>query len=238
LTTPPVFSPIKEQRWALKHCRELLLDSHEQALCLVMTSNAMDSTELGGVLSKEELQRMQKFHFGHDKQQYAAAHWLKRTAVGALTGQAPYGLDFTTSRYGKPLLQTHKVNFNLSHSSGFVALLLSRYGDVGVDIEFPRLGVDFNLLLPFVAHPGEYGRVCSSDEFYRLWTLKEAICKATGKGLSLEPQTFEVSPCDAGSFVANCDRQQWLALSHPICGGYLACAFGTRPDDLTIVQLT
>jgi 4'-phosphopantetheinyl transferase len=238
LIKPPGLPVVNQQYWALKNFRQRLFDTREQALCLVMTSEAMDIAEFCSVLSKEELQRMEKLRFSHDQQQYAAAHWLKRTAVGGVTRQAPHTLDFSINRYGKPSLRTPGLRFNISHSGGFVALLLSRYGDVGVDIEFPRPGMDFNLVLPLIAHPQEYGRISGRDEFYRLWTLKEAICKANGKGLSLAPRTFELCPGDAGSFVALCDRQQWLALSHPLPeGGYLACAFATKPNDLSIVQL-
>jgi len=239
LVNPPALPVIHQQYWALKNYEHLLLDAQEQALCFVMKANAINITEMSAVLSKEELQRMQKFHFGRDQQQYAAAHWLKRTAVGTLTGQAPHTLDFSISRYGKPRLRTHWLSFNLSHSSGFVALLLSRYCNVGVDIEFPRPGMDFNLALSFVAHPNEYGKTSSAADFYRLWTLKEAVCKASGKGLSLALQTLELCPCDIGSFVVRCDGQQWLALSRLLSeGGYLGCAFGGTPDDLSIVQLS
>jgi 4'-phosphopantetheinyl transferase len=239
LINPPALPFINQQSWALKNCEHLLLNAREQALCLMMPSDAMDIADFSAVLSAKEVQRMRKFQFHDDQRQYAAAHWLKRTAVGTLTGQAPNTLDFSLGSYGKPSLQTHKLNFNLSHSNGFVALLLNRYGDVGVDVEFPQAGMDFNLLLPFVAHPQEYRRISTSDDFYRLWTLKEAICKACGKGLSLAPQTFELSACDAGGFVALCDHEKWLAISHSLPGGgYLACAFGSKPNDLSIVHLS
>lgn len=78
--------------------------------------------------------------------------------------------------------------FNISHSEDIVACAYARNGDIGLDVE-KIVDVDVN----------EFKEVLTLDEYYllksgtntdffRLWTTKEAIMKAVGKGFFLDPR--------------------------------------------------
>jgi 4'-phosphopantetheinyl transferase len=125
----------------------------------------------------------------------ATAQARKRAAAAAvaarLTIEVP-GLDLSTIRrgaFGKPLLPPpfDHVGFNPSDSGGWFLFGLAAGADIGVDLElrrprptalaiaqrhFPQAEVDWLRNQPDIDHA-----------FLRLWTLKEALFKAIGRGL-------------------------------------------------------
>jgi 4'-phosphopantetheinyl transferase len=153
---------------------------------------------LGHSLTSEELNRASRFVFEKDRQLFVTAHALLRFGLAAATG-APW-LSFRVDQYGKPELDPPcgepPLRFNLSHTNGLAACALSYGHAVGIDVEEISRPVDFHLIAEkfFAAEeqqlversgPGEQPEV-----FYRIWTLKEAIIKGIGCGLSLPLQDF------------------------------------------------
>jgi hypothetical protein len=115
--------------------------------------------------------------------------YLIERTFGIPGAWAPIELSAT----GKPrLVGVRDFAFNLSHSGDWVVLATSEGGSVGIDIEpsqAPR-----NLAVERISaryfHPPEQRALAALDPsqrrtgFARLWTLKEAYLKATGRGLS------------------------------------------------------
>ncbi|MDW6093412.1 4'-phosphopantetheinyl transferase superfamily protein [Vibrio rhizosphaerae] len=99
--------------------------------------------------------------------------------------------------YGKPAIAgTPSLWFNISHSNGVGVLLLSRSGDVGVDIEFKKKDSQILKIARRFFHRQEMAQLESlpSKDVYRqarqLWTLKESYIKAIGKGLAHPLNSF------------------------------------------------
>ncbi len=93
--------------------------------------------------------------------------------------------DIAVSESGKPYDKKSGICFNLSHSGMFAAAVFDEC-DVGIDIEVPR---KVNLKLAeryFSPDENELIKASASPEkeFLRIWTRKEALLKAYGKGLS------------------------------------------------------
>lgn len=90
---------------------------------------------------------------------------------------------------GKPYFPAHpELRFSLSHS-GALALCALAGGEVGCDIELVR---PRRPGLPrYVLSDREYGwyeaRGSRWEDFYALWTLKEARVKCTGEGIFHRP---------------------------------------------------
>ena len=105
-------------------------------------------------------------------------------------------LSFKASRYGKPLAQVDNlpapVSFNVSHSGRHGLIGIARAGRLGVDIEERDSKRDLNLLIDSVLNEREKAELISRKGlektylFFRLWTLKEALLKAVGKGFHLD----------------------------------------------------
>jgi 4'-phosphopantetheinyl transferase len=159
------------------------------------------------MLDGDERAQMARFHHARNRIEYGMAHALTRLVLAQALSVEPASLDFADGSNGKPSAQWHgqpaPVSFNLSHANGMVGVaVLARPGvPVGFDLErFDRridLGVadryfrpeEVNWLMSLAAEERPHG-------FLRLWTLKEALIKATGEGLSRELDSFwfEVFP--------------------------------------------
>lgn len=95
--------------------------------------------------------------------------------------------------------ETKEINFNLSHSRGFMLLAVTRGREVGVDIEL----IDRDFATAEVAERFFSRREILSlrsqpdhlqtEAFFHCWTRKEAYIKARGEGLSLPLDQFDVS---------------------------------------------
>ena len=111
-------------------------------------------------------------------------------------------LSFETAEGGKPFAlldgQPVAAGFNVSHSGQHGLIALAPAGRIGVDIEECVPRDDLDRLAGAVFGPAEQTELAaaSGDDrirlFFRLWTLKEAVAKALGSGLSLDVSQFEV----------------------------------------------
>lgn len=95
--------------------------------------------------------------------------------------------------HGKPYIE-HGPSFNVSHS-GEVAVLAVSENEIGVDIEKQR-NIDKDIVKRcFTVEEVEF-MGDSPERFTRIWTLKEAISKFFGEGLSVGFNSFSVLPLD------------------------------------------
>lgn len=149
-------------------------------------------TAFHAVLDEAERARAARFRRDRDRLTYTAAHGLLRRLLGQETGRDPAGLCFEAGPGGKPRMADGSgPAFNLSHTRGVVVVALSGTGEVGVDVEpldrsLADLAIADHYFAPAEAAAlhGLPGRTAQVERFLRLWTLKEAYIKATGKGLA------------------------------------------------------
>ena len=99
--------------------------------------------------------------------------------------------DIQRNVHGKPFLMTFpQLQFNHSHSRQHYALASSfELSDVGIDIEDLDRKVRFDALAQHAFHPNElkYWQDLEhdADYWFRVWTTKEAVLKASGLGIRL-----------------------------------------------------
>jgi len=116
---------------------------------------------------------------------------------------------------GKPWFPSHpRAQFSLSHS-GPLALCALSDGPVGADIEEVRPRRES---LPRYALSGEelawfQSRGSRWEDFYTLWTLKEARVKCTGEGLKGRSRTIRVPLLESG------ETAQWEGFSFTALAG-------------------
>ena len=155
-----------------------------------------DINELVDLLGDDEKQRLERFRQPADRQLYALAHSLKRFVISHYVSSTSSALQFDQSSHGKPFCVTpNSPYFNLSHSGEWVALAVSTKNDVGIDIEFER-DFDTDAIVQRVCSKHEMEIYRHSDSppkcFLCLWTQKEAVSKACGRGISVG---LESIPC-------------------------------------------
>ncbi|MGC6341691.1 4'-phosphopantetheinyl transferase family protein [Bisgaard Taxon 45] len=98
-------------------------------------------------------------------------------------------IDYTES--GRPQLPVRDVDFNISHSGDWVAVILrvNAQGDsvVGIDIESPQKTRNYPALLAYFASPSEQDWFAKQQDkkgsFYLSWCLREAVLKSQGVGI-------------------------------------------------------
>jgi 4'-phosphopantetheinyl transferase len=126
------------------------------------------------------------------------------TLFGALLlqhvlGQQPAGYGLAQVRQtadNRPYLPGQALDFNISHSGRYAVCALSAASRVGVDLEH-RTRAD---LAPFAPHfaPAEWAALQAAPDpqraFCRLWTQKEAVAKADGRGLNIPLRDICIGP--------------------------------------------
>ena len=124
-------------------------------------------------------------------------------------------LQFAKHVQGKPFLSSHTLHFNHSHSQQHYALALSDHvHDLGIDVEELDRNVRFEALAQHAFHPDEYQiwqDTQDKEYWFKVWTCKEAILKASGLGirLSLKGLNTQVHPIQQGGMC-----------SHPLIGTF------------------
>src|SRR5687768_16840562 len=151
---------------------------------------------------------------------------------------SPHKVEICSERSGRPYLAAkaaHRLPFiSLSHSRGWVACAATEIGPVGIDIERHRPGRDHSGISSVAFGPLEQARVTEAGAcaFYRIWTLREAIAKACGQGLTLATDgrdRVHEGP-DEGEWATTLDGTGW-ALSHRFMESDLSLATAVMLSD-------
>lgn len=157
------------------------------------------------VLDPSEQARSRRFLKEADGKLFAFGRIQRRLVLGRYLGVSPARLMFTSSELGKPSLTgangDQDLVFNTSQSSNFAAIAVT-FGkgiEVGVDIErIDRRVTDVLARSCLSDFEYEWFNALNHDKreagFIRLWTCKEAIIKASGHGLLIDPKLVELDP--------------------------------------------
>ncbi len=138
-------------------------------------------------LDSGEAARASRFRFPGHRARFIAAHGWLRFLLASWLGAEPL---FIRSPYGKPALDGGTLKFNMSHSESLALFAFSREMELGADVEFRRPGFP---ALENVFAPRERALLSEGEDFFKLWTRKEAYLKAVGKGFSLPPEEIDVA---------------------------------------------
>jgi 4'-phosphopantetheinyl transferase len=157
-------------------------------------------------LDDADRKRAARFVHAADRESFSVAHALLHWAL-AFHGDVPRSNHrFVRGTYNRPRLDPALVgpdapHFNLAHARGLVAVVVASANVcVGIDVEqvVPR-GMDVMRITRQVFAPAEADWITKGtsseecwDRFVRIWTIKEALLKATGRGLSVVLKQFVV----------------------------------------------
>ena len=153
----------------------------------------------------------------------------------------PGSLTLERTRLGKPELVGSPFRASLSHSGAATLVAVAEGRDVGVDVERLRPGAERWALVDHVLTDGERRRLEGvprdrrADAFLATWTRKEALLKAAGLGLGVDPSFVElegdsvvVLPPELGS------ARDWTLADVPLPGHVAAVAVR---GDLSMLRL-
>lgn len=151
---------------------------------------AADSVLLRSFLLPDELERHARFASRQTANTWLAARAGLRFLLGRYLDENVRALIIKTGPNGKPFVENHfQLCFNISHS-GSIAVIAITDRDVGIDVEHLERQVDTAAVLRRFFSPAEqasYAQYQQTDPrctFFRGWTRKEAVLKATGEGIA------------------------------------------------------
>ncbi|MER5867263.1 4'-phosphopantetheinyl transferase superfamily protein [Kitasatospora sp. NPDC002040] len=152
------------------------------------------------LLTRAERDRMARQRTEGARRRFLGARLLSRYALSDRDGRAPGEWRFRTGTAGRPEPEPdgHSLRFNLSHTDGLVACLVTEGRSCGVDVERTPARPDAVTHLPRWFAPAERtelgtltGGLAAGVAAY--WVVKEAYLKALGTGLRRELDGFALS---------------------------------------------
>lgn len=141
------------------------------------------------LLSADEVLRAGTYHHRRDCDRFVISRGILRMLLAARIDADAKQIRFEKSAEKKPFqvnAQGIAAKFNVTHAGEMIMIAVSTQ-DVGADIEFidPLFGFDEVLDFAFTQSEKEFIRGSSSprSSFYEIWSRKESLLKATGKGI-------------------------------------------------------
>ncbi|MBW2580370.1 MAG: 4'-phosphopantetheinyl transferase superfamily protein [Deltaproteobacteria bacterium] len=150
--------------------------------------------ELKSLISRDEVERAERFHFERDRTRFLARRGLLRIILGYQLGVDPHTVRFRYPASGKPevaaISDKGKLCFSMSHSHGLALYVIGWNRNVGIDVEKIRPLHEVEPIARRFFSTSEATAIQKLPEsqkmlgFFNCWTRKEAYLKATGDGLS------------------------------------------------------
>lgn len=176
-------------------------------------------------LSTAEQDRYASYISQTSAHQFLAGRVLIKQLFSKWLGCPPDEVSTSTQQHENPRLILNNSGsastlpfFNVAHSSNWVVLAVRAKCQIGVDIEVNEdidtdceysLHQFFNEFeIKYLQAPTQHST--RKKRFLKLWRLKEAVMKATGKGFALDPTSFSViDNIGRQIHLVSAEGQQW-----------------------------
>jgi len=155
-----------------------------------------ETPRLLGMLDEIERGRYANYRREIDRLRFLTGRALIRAVAGTSLSIEPAAVELDSSCFdcgkphGKPKVVGSTLEVSISHSGDRVVLAVTTGAPVGVDVEEVR-AAEVDDLAGIAFSPAEltvFGAVPEAQRrgaFFTYWARKEAVLKATGKGMSL-----------------------------------------------------
>ena len=153
--------------------------------------------ELYGKVSADRRKKIDALRFDKDRRLSLGAELILHETLHRYGYDPAREIKIMRGENGKPYLAGEGgIYFNLSHSGEYVMCAVSDR-DIGCDIQkFTdtdyRIAERFFISREYDDIAGRETQEQRRDMFYRYWTIKESFLKATGKGISVPLDSFEM----------------------------------------------
>ena len=183
---------------------------------------------LRNALSHDECEKADRFHFEVDRHRFVLGRAVLRQVLARCLRMRAEARRFDYGPFGKPAivpgLAKTPLQFNVSHSGDLVLIAIAVGRAVGVDVEQVRTDIAVDDIAEHYFSPAECTALAAlpaslqHDAFHACWTRKESYLKATGVGMFLPLDQFDVSlrPGEVARLVATrpdpAEVRRWLLL--------------------------
>ena len=152
-----------------------------------VANNTLIPNYIYTLLQPDEHARAARYRRQDDHNRFVYGRAITKVIISKFTNHVPIAIQLVPGINNKPeLAGIPDLYINLSHTANWILLAVSR-SSVGIDIE--KIVFDFpfqDILQSSFSQEEQHYVETSTDpagEFYRLWTRKEALVKATAKGM-------------------------------------------------------
>jgi len=183
-------------------------DGHVHVWLARLGQNDARVREYSFLLSDEEYCRARCFRDYRSQRRFIVSRGLLRELLASYTGIDPAVIRFRYEAGGKPMLDGEvrcpALNFNLAHSHDLIVFAFSRGRKLGIDVEYVNPSIDIDLIAKDVMSAPERAiffalpPIQRPPAFFTWWTRKESYVKATGEGLTLPLDRFDILPVSEG----------------------------------------
>ena len=180
-------SPVQREQQAAKAFFQR--DRQQSAAIDVWFACLANLPEDQRLLDKGERQRAARFISPAARHQFVCARAVMRQILGYYVAKRPVDLVFTTETFGRLFMNGEQLDFNLSHSGGWLVLAIGRGCRLGVDMDGYHTSSSNEAIVRQHFSLPEREAWLRADQANRphvfawIWTRKEASLKAVGVGL-------------------------------------------------------
>jgi len=161
------------------------ISNHVDIWRINISSNLTLLQCLSTVLTDDELARAARYIHAHDRDRFIISRGAIKFIMGSYLDRQPLLIEIESGLNKKPFIKESPLFYNISHSGDWIVLAVSD-SEIGIDTEVVNHSFDFNDITTEYFSPDEsrfINEAKSPDRFFMLWTRKEALIKATAKGL-------------------------------------------------------
>lgn len=201
----------------------------------LLTSSLQQVDQQRLLLSIDEQARANRFLSSQNGHRFITARATLRQILSFyLNIPAPH-IPLAYTAYHKPYLSLNDtpLQFNVSHSHEIAVYAFTLQHAIGIDIERIK-EIDYEKIAQRHFSADEYTRLMTlpaierSIAFYRLWSRKEALLKAVGKGLHIPLHSFSVAVQDVYETIY-LDHTAWSLLPLTISPDYQVALASNQP---------
>ena len=198
--------------------------------------------ELKMLLNTSEIERAQRYYHQKDSNRFIVCRGLLKLILAKECGVDISRIELSKRSNKKPFLALYpELHFNVSHAENYAIIAVGKE-ELGVDVEYLSKDFNYSEILSTVFNESEINVILTAKNknktFYKLWTRKEAIVKATGKGI--DDNLININVLDGDNFIDSIfqSKQNMQVVSFDVDQDYLgALAFKKGRVDVENIKL-
>ncbi|ANN15005.1 4'-phosphopantetheinyl transferase [Amycolatopsis orientalis] len=204
------------------------------------------------LLDELEQGRYDAYRQDIDKRRFLTGRVLAKTVTAERLGLAVEDVSFDATcddcgkPHGRPRVPGAPLMLSISHSGDLIGVAATAGTPVGLDVETATRRAD-DSLIEYALSPVEQAAVSGllaeqrTTAFFTYWTRKEAVMKATGKGLKIPLQSITFSGHDEAARLvssgdAALDPARTRLVDLKAAEGYRAAVALLTSDEISVTE--